>query len=164
MELNLDSLTPDMLLAVWIVFAARLIIWAFYANTVRKTLQGVAEQNRFLQPAKAWLLVIPLFNIYWNFVVVRALSNSLNNEFFDRKIAEEENPGLTTGLLYCWIFMLSHIPFPAFILLVFLVMGIVYFIQYWIKINHFRLLIQEHDRFVENQKHQSRPIEYQDEN
>lgn len=164
MELNLDSLTPDMMLAVWIVFAARIIIWAFYANTVRKTLQVIAEGNRFLRPSQAWLLVIPLFNIYWNFVVVRAVSNSLNNEFFDRKIAEEENPGLMTGILYCWIFMLSHIPFPAFILLVFLVMGIIYFIQYWVKINHFRLLIKEHDRFVAKQVNRSGPIEQHDEN
>lgn len=151
----MDSLTPDMILAVWVVFAARLIIWAFYANTVRKTLHVISPENRFLRPGQAWFLVIPLFNIYWNFVVVRSLSNSLNNEFFDRKIAEEENPGLATGILYCWMFMLSHIPFPPFILLTLLILGIVYFIQYWVKINHFRLLIKEHDRFIDEQKQRS---------
>src|SRR5690554_5728481 len=134
MDFSLDSLTDDMRLAIWIVMGARILIWGFYANTVRKTMNCIASENRFFRPSQAWLLVIPFFNIYWNFIVARNLSNSLNNEFYDRKIAEEARPGLATGLSYAWMFLLSHIPFPQFILMAFMILSIIYFIQYWVKL------------------------------
>lgn len=146
MEINLDNLSPDMIQAIWVMVAARVVIWLFYANAVRKLMLSISEENRFMRPSQAWWLAIPFLNIYWNFVVARHISNSLNNEFFDRKIAEEENPGLGKGLLYSWMFLLSHIPFPSFILLTFFILGVVYFIQYWVKIANFRHLLVEHNR------------------
>lgn len=153
MEFNLDELTPAMIQAVWIVFGVRFIIWAFYANSVRKLLVEIAEPNRFLRPNQAWLLIIPFFNIYWNFKVARSVSNSLNNEFYDRKIAEEPAPGLVKGLSYAWMFLLSNIPFPAFLLLTFFMLGLIYFVQYWVKISNFRQLIVEHKRFTDMNEH-----------
>lgn len=146
MEVNLDNLSPDMIQAIWIMLAARVVIWLFFANAVRKLLLEVSAENRFMPPAQAWWLAVPFFNIYWNFVVARNVSNSLTNEFFDRKIAEEENPGLGKGLMFAWMFLLSHIPFPAFILLTFFILGVVYFIQYWVKVANFRHLLIEHKR------------------
>lgn len=135
-----------MIQAIWIILAARVVIWLFYANAVRKLMLEISVENRFMQPAQAWWLAVPFLNIYWNFVVTRNVSNSLTNEFFDRKIAEEENPGLGKGLLFAWMFLLSHIPFPTFILLTFFILGVVYFIQYWVKIANFRHLLVEHNR------------------
>src|SRR5690554_3432884 len=149
MNISLDSIPDDMRLAIWIVMAARILVWALYASTVSRTMLHIAEENRFFRPGQAWLLVIPFFNIYWNFVVARRLSDSLNNEFFDRKIAEEERPGLSVGLPYAWMFLLSHIPFPQFILLAFMILSVIYFVQYWVKINNFRVLLVEHERFLE---------------
>jgi len=146
MEVNLDNLSPDMIRTIWIMLAARVVIWLFYANAVRKLMLVISAENRFMNPAQAWWLAIPFVNIYWNFLVARNLSNSLNNEFFDRKIAEEENPGLGKGLMFAWMFLLSHIPFPTFILLTFFILGTVYFIQYWVKVANFRNLLLEHNR------------------
>lgn len=148
MDFSLDSLNDDMRLAIWIVMGARVMIWGLYANTVRKTMDRIGGENRFFRPGQAWLLVIPLFNIYWNFFVARQLTNSLNNEFYDRKIAEEERPGLVTGLSYAWTFLLSHVPFPPFILMTLMILSMIYFIQYWVKVNNFRALLVEHDRFL----------------
>lgn len=154
MDVNLDSLTDDMRLAIWIVIGARLLIWGFYANTVRKTMLRIADENRFFQPGQAWLLAVPIFNIYWNFVVARRLSDSLNNEFFDRKVAEEERPGLASGMSYAWMFLLSHIPLPPFLMIAFMILSIVYFIQYWVKVNNFRALLIEHDLFLKQEPRQ----------
>lgn len=125
----------------------RLLIWIFYANTVRRTLLRLAPENRLIKPETAWLLVIPIFNIYWNFIVASRLADSLTNEFYDRKIAEEEHPGRATGRRYAWLFLLSNIPFPPFILVTVALLSFVYFIAYWVKVNNFRNLLVEHEKF-----------------
>ncbi len=130
----------------------RLLIWVFYANTIRKTLLLIAPENRLMEPNLAWLVVIPFFNIYWNFVVASRLADSLTNEFYDRKIAEEENPGRASGMLYAWLFLLSNIPLPPFILITIGLLSMVYFIVYWVKVNNFRNLLAEHQNFKNKQQ------------
>jgi hypothetical protein len=152
MEVNLESLTPDMIQAIWILAAARVLIWILFANAIRKLLLNIAEENRFMKPNQVWWLAIPFINVYWTFEVVRNVSNSLNNEFFDRKIAEEENPGRNRGMLYAWMFLLSHIPFPGFLILTFFTLSVVYFIQYWVKIANFKNLLVEHNKIYKQVK------------
>lgn len=134
------------------VFVIRLLIWLFYANTVRRTLLLIAPENRLMAPNLAWLLAVPLLNIYWNFVVASRLADSLTNEFFDRKIAEEENPGRANGMLYAWLFLLSNIPLPPFILITIGLLSMVYFIVYWVKVNNFRNMLVEHEKFKNDQQ------------
>jgi len=136
-----------------------LVIWAFFAYTIRNTLLLIAEENRCIQPGQSWLLVIPLFNVYWNFEVARRLSNSLNNEFFDRKIAVEVNPGLGIGLTYAWSFLIYYFPFPLFWKMLAMIVSFVYFISYWYKINQFRELLIEHNKFLESEKNKEKTNE-----
>lgn len=105
-----------------------------------------------MTPNQAWLLVIPFFNIYWNFSVASRLADSLTNEFYDRKIAEEENPGRIAGMWYAWLFLLSSIPLPAFILVTMGLLSIIYFVGYWVKVNNFRNLLVEHGKHNEKKQ------------
>ena len=152
MNIDYENLSPEMVQLVAAVFLIRLIIWVFYANTIRKTLKLVAPENRLMSPNQAWLLVIPFFNIYWNFLVASRVADSLTNEFYDRKIAEEENPGRVAGMWYAWLFLLSNIPLPPFILVTIGLLSFVYFVGYWVKVNNFRNLLAEHEKFKENQR------------
>ncbi|WP_257667353.1 hypothetical protein [Parapedobacter tibetensis] len=152
MNINYENLTPEMMQLVGAALLIRLLIWVFYANTIRKTLLLIAPENRLMEPNLAWLVVIPFFNIYWNFVVASRLADSLTNEFYDRKIAEEENPGRASGMLYAWLFLLSNIPLPPFILITIGLLSMVYFIVYWVKVNNFRNLLAEHQNFKNKQQ------------
>ncbi|MFC7525413.1 hypothetical protein ACFQRK_15735 [Parapedobacter sp. GCM10030251] len=147
MNVDLENLSPEMIQAAIAVFLIRTLIWAFYANTIRKTLLLVAPANRLMTPGQAWLLVVPFFNIYWNFAVASRLADSLTNEFYDRKIAEEENPGRASGTWYAWLFLLTNIPLPPFILITLFLLSITYFIIYWVKVSNFRNLLVEHEKF-----------------
>lgn len=147
MNVDLENLSPEMIQAAIAVFLIRTLIWAFYANTIRKTLLLVAPANRLMTPGQAWLLVVPFFNIYWNFAVASRLADSLTNEFYDRKIAEEENPGRSSGTWYAWLFLLTNIPLPPFILITLFLLSITYFIIYWAKVSNFRNLLVEHEKF-----------------
>ena len=152
MNIDYENLSPEMMQLVAAVFLIRLIIWVFYAHTVRKTLMLISPENRLMSPNQAWLLAVPLFNIYWNFSVAARLADSLTNEFYDRKIAEEENPGRMAGIWYAWLFLLSNIPLPSFILITIGLLSIVYFVGYWVKVNNFRNLLAEHEKFRKNQR------------
>src|SRR5690606_18534680 len=135
-----------------VVCASMLIIWALYARTVQRLLKEIAPENRFMEPVQAWLVLIPLFNVYWNFVIAARVANSLNNEFFDRKIAEEEDPGRHAGVRYAVLFLLAHIPVPGIIELTFSLLSLVYFIAYWVKLSNFKLLLEDHNRFLQTQE------------
>ncbi len=130
-------------------FVLRTVIWLLFGNTIRKTMLLIAPENRFMKPYQAWFVAIPLFNIYWNFEVVKNLSNSLHNECHDRQLAVEERPGMKSGLLYAWTFLAINIPFPASILFMGAILQLVFFVGYWVKVSRFKTLLKEHDLFLE---------------
>ncbi|ULT28460.1 hypothetical protein KUH03_19100 [Sphingobacterium sp. E70] len=109
-ELLNELSKPEILYPALGLIVIRTIIWLLFANTIRKTLNLVAVENRLMTPNQSWLVAIPLVNIYWNFQVASRLRDSLINEFYDRKIAVEENPTYRKGSLYAWIYLAANIP------------------------------------------------------
>lgn len=126
------------------------LLWLLFANTIRVTLKLIKIENRCLLPSQSWFVALPFFNIYWNFVVVRRLADSLNNEFYDRKIAVEENPTQTQGMWYAGSFMVSNFPLPAFISYLTSISTLIGFIVYWMKINEYKKLLKAPYKRVED--------------
>ncbi|WP_312138172.1 hypothetical protein [Sphingobacterium sp.] len=150
-----EILSPEVLadfqrLAI-IFFILIILVWILFANTVRNTLKLISKENQAILPNQAWFLVIPFFNIYWNFEVARRLSYSLNNEFYDRKIAVEENPSMGAGMTFAWSFLIYNLPFPIFWKMLSMIVSLVYFVTYWFKINQYRSLLLAHDKWKEQQ-------------
>jgi len=154
MEINGVALTEDMMWALVIAGIFSYLVRAFYCNTLKKTLDLVAEENRCIKPSMVWLALIPLFSIYWNFVIASRMADSLTNEFYDRKIAEEESPGKNTGISYAIFIVLANIPISQSFYVVAGVFSLYFFIKYWIKIDNFRALLKEHNRYLANKKDQ----------
>ncbi|MBL1409536.1 hypothetical protein [Sphingobacterium faecale] len=126
-----------------IVFIVQILMWLLFANTIRTTLNLIKEDNRCILPNQAWLVALPLFNIYWNFVVVRRLTDSLNNEFYDRQIAIEEEPTQKQGYMYAGGYMVSNIPLPTFVGFMASIIAFVGFVLYWFKIYEYKKLLRE---------------------
>lgn len=139
-----ENITDEMIRYMLIGGVIRIIIWIFFALTIYRTLKLVKKENRCMLPNQAWFIAVPMFNIYWNFEVVKRLTDSLNNEFYDRKIAAEERPTQKWGLIFAWTFLLSNIPLPLFVLTVIGLLHLVYFITYWVKVNENRTLLRLH--------------------
>ena len=152
MEYNGITFTEDMIWALIITMVIYYTVLAFYCRTIKKTLDLIAEENRFLTPRSAWLAIIPIFNIYWNFVIASRLSDSLTNEFYDRKIPEEEFPGKVTGTTYAVLIALANFPVSQELSLLTGLFSFYFFIRYWIKIDNFRTLLKEHNRYLASQK------------
>lgn len=150
-ELIKELSKPEIQLVVFGILAIRIIVWLLFANTIRRTLKLVALENRLMTPNQSWLVAVPLVNIYWNFQVASRLRDSLINEFYDRKIAVDENPTYRKGSLYSWIYLATNIPMPFSISGILVVMHFVTLVNYWFNINANRRILEEHDKFREKE-------------
>jgi hypothetical protein len=107
---------------VVIVFAILLLPAIFYLLTLQKALNRCSPECRAMKPGMVWLLLIPLFNIVWQFIVVLNMAKSLAAEFQKRGMVEDPNPGQTLGLVMC---IGNLICGPV---------GLICWIIYWVKI------------------------------
>jgi len=103
----------------------------FFILTMQKALRRCAPENQVMSPGATWLLLIPLFNLVWDFVLVTQMAASLEREFKRRNIPVEPAPGKSIGLASCILFLRAVIPIlgiPCFIA------AVVCGIMYWVKI------------------------------
>jgi hypothetical protein len=149
-----DLLNPLNLFAL----AFEILIKSLFALAIIKTLNEISEKNRKITPTLVWLLVIPGFNVLWNFFVALRLSQSLKDELDERNFEVQGKPTLIIGLAYAIISSSAlFIPPPKDVQhsLVYGVIGIaaiVTFVQYWMKINWYKKVLQ--NDLVENDKEQ----------
>jgi hypothetical protein len=111
-------------------FLAWLAVSIFYILTLQKALNRCSPENRQMAPGMVWLLLIPIFNVIWNFFVVLKIAASLGAEFAKRGITSEPAPGKNIGLAFAILSVLSWVPFVG-------IAAFVCWIIYWVKINGF---------------------------
>jgi hypothetical protein len=128
-----DLLQPWHLLVLLFVFSVFFLVPAiFYMLTLQNTLNKCAPASRAMDPGMVWLLLIPLFNLIWNFFVVMNIAKSLANEFARRGIPSPEPlPGQPIGLAMSICACCCIIPvLGAFAGLA----NLVLWVLYWVKI------------------------------
>ena len=54
----------------FIVFAVLLVPMIFYLLTLQKALNRCSPECRAMNPGMVWLMLIPLFNVVWQFFIV----------------------------------------------------------------------------------------------
>jgi hypothetical protein len=123
-----------------IVCAIALLPAIFYILTIQKALNRCAPENRAMAPGMAWLLLVPLVNIVWQFFVVINVAKSLGSEFQKRGIAEEPEPGKKLGLIMCILACCGFIPLLGILCSL---GALVCWILYWIKIAGFSSKLAE---------------------
>jgi len=143
-EMLPERVTEEMLYAALIAGAIRILVWIAFAYTIYSTLKLVKKENQNILPSQAWFVALPLFNIFWNFEVVRRLTDSLNNEFYDRQVEVDDRPTQKWGMWFAWTFLISFLPLPMFIIIVVSVLHLVYFITYWVKVHEHKVLLKMH--------------------
>jgi hypothetical protein len=147
-----ESFGPTMGIGIAIFFVLLLIPFCFFLNEQSKALRAVQQVNRAMEPSGVWWQLIPLFGLYWQFIVVKNLADSLRNEFESRNnesqigiweegITDEVNihPTYTTGRWYCITVALSFIPFIGFLTGLF---ALVLWITYWGQVVKYRKLLE----------------------
>jgi hypothetical protein len=130
------------------VIAGLLFVFVFlgiglgYIFTLTSALNKCSVASRTLQPGTVWLLLIPFFNLIWNFFVVIGMANTLGNEFRARGVTQiDPEPGKSLGLAMCICGACSIIPLLGLLIApVYLVLWIIY----WVKITGFSRVLDIH--------------------
>ena len=128
-----DLLAPWHLFVLFFVFGILFLIPSiFYLLTLQNALNRCAPQSRTMEPAMVWLLLIPFFNLVWNFFVVMALAQSLRNEYARRGIPNlDPLPGQSIGIAMSICACCVIVPFVNFLVGL---AHLVFWIIYWVKI------------------------------
>ena len=126
---------------LFIQLIAMLIVYCLYLNTLDKTFQTISVENRLMPSRNVWMLLIPIFNFYWHFVVVGKLADSIKAEAQTRNLElKEERPSFNIGVGMCIFNCLSAIPnMGPYIGMV----GLFCWVFYWMRIAAFKNLLQQ---------------------
>ncbi len=124
----------------FIIVAIALIIGiginVLYLLTLHRTLDQVNPDVRKMPPGQVWLLLIPLFNLVWMFIVAARISDSLALEYRRRGIqTDSDRPGYSLGLTLAILQVCNIIPGLNYLASIpYLVIWIIY----WVKMAGFK--------------------------
>src|SRR5699024_6070197 len=98
---------------------------------------------RLMAPKNVWLMLIPVFNIVWQFIIVNKISESVEADAREKGLSIPPKPEYSIGIALCILSCLCWIPMLNYIILIgYLVCWIIY----WVKVDSFKkLLISKKD-------------------
>lgn len=75
-----------------------------------KAMAGVPEKHRPMDPNMVWLLLIPLFNFFWNFKVYPPMMEAYRKALAEKNLPVEGDGGYNLALAYCITVVCCIIP------------------------------------------------------
>jgi hypothetical protein len=120
------------IIGVLIGIAIVLIPFILFCIMVSKLMKLVAPHNRRMSPGGAWLMLIPLFSLVWQFIMIGHIADSVAAEYRRRGLAlPEDRPAYKIGLWACILGFSGIIPILGFLGAI---AGFVMRIVYWVKL------------------------------
>jgi hypothetical protein len=108
---------------------------------LQRALSKCATASRAIEPELVWLQLVPIFNLVWQFFVVKGIAKSLRNEFARRAIpTTEELPAQPIGLAMCVSACCCIVPLLG---LLASVAFLILWIKYWVKVTEYSKLLDE---------------------
>jgi peptidyl-prolyl cis-trans isomerase D len=143
-----------------ILIVATVLLWVMYILCLQRALRHCSPEARTISPEALWLLLIPVVRNFWHFKVVDGLGASLGSEFKSRNLPDAPSkpgralglamsalPILCAGLIGATLRLASN---PAKVVLVgylgrisllLVLVGVVLWIAYWVKIAGYSRLL-----------------------
>jgi len=111
-----------------LIVALAILVWVLYL--LQTCFQRIPQQYRLMEPGMVWLMLIPLFNLVWQFFVVFRLSHSFQNYFTAQGRKDVGDCGWTMGLVAMILGLCGIIPkVGALASLASLVLWIIYMVK-----------------------------------
>ncbi len=116
----------------------------FFLITLQKTMNVIAIESRKMSPSSVWLMLIPFFNIVWQFIMVSRIAESIKAECSRLNIPVKENkPTYSSGLTWNICNFITIIPIVGALA------ALITWILYWVKVNEYKkLIIANEDNFL----------------
>jgi len=87
------------LIALAIGLAIAIVICVVLYSAIMR----VPAEHRRIEPGQVWLLLIPIFNWFWNFKVFPGISDSFRSYFAAIGRTDVGDCGRSLGMAYCWL-------------------------------------------------------------
>lgn len=128
-----------------------IVPYIFFLLTLYRTAEQISLQSRHISPGHVWLLLIPLFNLVWMFVVINKLASSIKHECDRLNISyAQPTPTKDIGNIYAALAITSLMPVIGFF---FGLGAFVCWIIYWTQVARYRKL------FIENKDNELLDVE-----
>lgn len=75
-----------------------IVAGVFFLLMLHRLLERCAPENRAMDPNLVWLMFVPVFNLYWQFHIVRAVAKSLKKEYEARELPHSSNLPFSLGI------------------------------------------------------------------
>ena len=121
---------------VLLAFGIILIPKLFYLKTLQSTLNAISVENRKIPSSNVWLLLIPIFSIFWHFIVVKKLADSISAEAGVKNInIEDQKIAYKIGIAMCLLNCFFFIPVLNIITGI---ASLICLLLFWIQINTYK--------------------------
>ncbi|MDQ6889597.1 MAG: hypothetical protein M3Z56_04905 [Bacteroidota bacterium] len=116
----------------------------FFLITLQKTMTIISIENRKMNPSHVWFMLIPIFNIVWQFIMVSRIAESIGEECIRLHISDKNaKPTYRIGLTWNICNLITFIPIIGALA------ALISWIAYWVKVNEFKnLMLANKDNFL----------------
>ena len=110
-----------------------IVVAVFFLLTLRKALSRCQPQNRAMSPNSVWWMLVPIFNVVWQFYLYIKIAESLEREFQQRSVEVEAKPGRTLGIFAGICSICSVIPVAGMVISL---VGFICWVVFWVKVSN----------------------------
>lgn len=119
------------LLLVLALGAVAIVVYCLYLHTLQNAVRSVTPPARKLTPGSVWLMLIPVVNLWYSFVLVRKLADSFEADLLRRGQSVTGKPTYALGVAMSVLQILYLVPiaqFPSALL------GVGCWIAHWVQV------------------------------
>lgn len=127
-------LAAGIFLVIFVVIAA-LVVGILYLLTLQNLLNRVKPENRAVSPGNVWLLLIPIFNWIYPFILYPKISESVSKEFQSRGLPADGDFGKGLGITMPILTLCGIIPVIGALAGI---GNLVIWIIYWVKMSKYK--------------------------
>ena len=74
------------LISSGLIIVISVIVGLLFLQSLSRCLAQCSPRNRTMKPGQVWLNLIPVFGVVWMFVTIFRISQSLKNEYRERRL------------------------------------------------------------------------------
>lgn len=120
---------------IFFILAIAIVIAILYLMNLQNLLKEIDHKNRLVEPTNVWLMLIPLFNIIYPFILYPKISDSVRNEYQSRGIKKAGDFSRGIGIAMPILGLCGWIPFLGSLAGL---ANFILFIIFWVKTSEYK--------------------------
>jgi len=128
------------MIAIWgllmlVLIGGLILVVVLYLLNLQRLLKEISTTNRLVAPGNVWLMLIPLFNLIYPFILYPRICDSVRNEYQSRGMSEDGDFGRAIGITMPVLGLCGWLPYIGVIAGI---ANLVLFIIFWVKMAGYR--------------------------